>query len=80
MDRAAVIREMDDLHRTEIAEHEEVMGLIERHDLHGRGIGYVDAHLLASALLTPGAHLWTRERRPHAAAEHLSVAARDEET
>ena len=45
------------------ADDEEVLGFIDRHDLHGQGIGLVDVHLLASTLLTEGARLWTRDRR-----------------
>jgi predicted nucleic acid-binding protein len=45
------------------ATHDEVIALIGRRKLMGRGIGYVDAHLLAAALLTPGATLWTHDRR-----------------
>ena len=39
----------------------------------GRGIGYVDAHLLAAARLA-GAALWTRDKRLHAIAVELGVA------
>ncbi|WP_216699800.1 PIN domain-containing protein [Arthrobacter sp. H5] len=41
----------------------EVLAYIENHQLHGRGIGYVDANLLVSTALTPGAKLWTQDRR-----------------
>jgi predicted nucleic acid-binding protein len=51
-----------------------VLHLIERHELWGLGIGYTDAHLLASALLTPGGRLWTRDKRLHDQAERLGVA------
>jgi predicted nucleic acid-binding protein len=44
--------------------------LIERHQLMGRGIGWVDVHLLASAKLS-GCHLWTLDRR-------LAVIAREQ--
>lgn len=43
------------------AGHEEAMVLIERLGLHGRGVGWIDVHLLASALLT-GCPLWTLDR------------------
>jgi hypothetical protein len=43
--------------------------------LSGLGIGYVDAHLLASVRLTPDAPLWTRDKRLHAAAKQLDLAA-----
>ena len=44
------------------AEHDEVMELIETHSLMGKGLGYIDMHLLASALLTD-APLWTLDRK-----------------
>lgn len=51
----------------------EVLGLIEREELWGSGIGYVDAQLLAAGRLTP-ASLWTHDRRLAAAASLLGVA------
>jgi predicted nucleic acid-binding protein len=45
-----------------VAEHSEVMTLIETQRLWNLGIGYDDAHLLASVYLTPGSWLWTRDR------------------
>jgi len=41
----------------------ETLELIDRHRLMGKGIGYFDAHLLASVLLTDQAQLWTRDKR-----------------
>lgn len=54
-----------------VATDAEVLTLIEQQKLFGLGIGYVDAHLLASTRLTPGARLWTIDRRLHAAASRL---------
>jgi hypothetical protein len=45
-----------------LQEAERITGVKER-KLMGRGIGYVDAHLLASTLLTPGTQLWTLDRK-----------------
>jgi len=56
-----------------VAQDGEVAGLIERERLFGQGIGYVDAHLLASARLTVGARLWTHDRRLGVVAERLGV-------
>jgi predicted nucleic acid-binding protein len=53
----------------------EVLSFIEQQSLHGLGIGYVDAHLLASVRLTPGSALWTRDKRLVKIAEKLNVAA-----
>jgi predicted nucleic acid-binding protein len=40
--------------------------------LPGLGIGYIDAHLLAAAQLTPDASLWTHDKRLAAAARTLT--------
>jgi len=45
-----------------VASDSEVLLLIEQEQLMGRGIGYVDAHLLASAKLSHG-QVWTQDRR-----------------
>jgi hypothetical protein len=45
------------------ATDEETLQFIERHRLMGKGIGYVDVHLLASVALTEGARLWTLDKR-----------------
>jgi predicted nucleic acid-binding protein len=56
-----------------VASHWEMLSFIERRGLRVRGIGYVDAHLLASAFLG-GTFLWTRDKRLHAVAFSLGVA------
>ena len=52
----------------------EVLAFIDAHALHGMGVGYVDVHLLAAVLLTPGSALWTLEKRLHEAATRIGVA------
>jgi len=44
------------------AEHEEVMHFIESYSLMGRGLGYIDMHLIASALLTK-VPIWTLDKK-----------------
>ena len=73
--RSATLQFLDELPKTVVASHAEVMSLVERHRLNGLGVGYVDAHLLASTLLTPGVRLWTRDQRLGAVAIRLGVAA-----
>jgi predicted nucleic acid-binding protein len=68
--RAGVLGLLANLPQALPATHEEVMTLIEAHSLSGLGIGYVDAHLLAAALLTE-ASLWTRDKRLRSAAQAL---------
>jgi predicted nucleic acid-binding protein len=74
-DPDAVLGALADLPQAVAATDAEVLGFIGRHGLAGSGIGYLDAHLLAATLLTPGARLWTRDRRLAAEAERLSLAA-----
>lgn len=54
------------------AEHEEVMRFIEKHRLMGKGLGYIDVHLIASAMLT-GVPLWTLDKRLNRTAQDLGV-------
>ena len=56
-----------------IARDSEVMTLIEDKRLWGSGIGWVDAQLLASALIVR-CELWTRDERLQAAAGKLGLA------
>jgi predicted nucleic acid-binding protein len=63
-------------HATE-ASPAEVRHLVESRQLYGRGIGLVDAHLLASVLLTPRARLWTRDRRLGTIARELDLHLAD---
>lgn len=73
-DRLSILELLQDLPAAAVAEGEEVLGFIERHVLHGKGIGYVDVHLLASVALTEGAKLWTRDKRLHLVAQALGCA------
>ncbi|MDO9694959.1 MAG: PIN domain-containing protein [Candidatus Latescibacteria bacterium] len=54
------------------ADDRETLALVERRGLHGRGLGWIDAHLLAAALLT-GCRLWTRDRALARAAADLGL-------
>jgi predicted nucleic acid-binding protein len=70
--RRTILSALHDLPRARVATDAEVLVLIERGALAGRGIGYVAAHLLASALLTAGL-LWTRDKRLHEVAGQLGL-------
>jgi predicted nucleic acid-binding protein len=76
-DRSSILELLQDLPAAVVADSAEVLGFIERHGLHGKGIGYVDVHLLASVALTPGAKLWTRDKRLRAIAVALRCAFQD---
>jgi predicted nucleic acid-binding protein len=74
--REAFLRDLRDLPRAAVVADEEVLRFTDRQALFGRGIGYVDAHLLAAARLTAGARLWTRDRNLQAVAAELDLAFR----
>lgn len=52
----------------------EVLTLIESHSLYSRGIGLVDAQLLASTLVTPDTQLWTADKRLQEIALELGIS------
>ncbi|WP_431227840.1 type II toxin-antitoxin system VapC family toxin [Burkholderia contaminans] len=58
------------------ASMQEVMAFVERERLYGMGCGLVDLTLLASTLITPGAHFWTLDRRLAALADRFAVEFR----
>ena len=76
-DRLAILELLQDLPAAVVAESDDVLGFIERHRLHGKGVGYVDVHLLASVMLTDGARLWTRDKRLRSVAQELDCACTD---
>ncbi len=71
--REEILRLLDDLPQATVATPAELRDLIERHELYGVGIGYVDAQLLAAALLTDDAALWSGDRRLRKAAQRLGA-------
>lgn len=56
------------------ATHAEARALIEHRQLMGRGIGFIDMHLLAATALTGGARLWTLDKRLDQVATELNIA------
>ena len=73
--RDAVLGALQDMPQAGVATEPEVLRFIGEKGLFGLGIGYIDAHLLAAVLLTPGSLLWTRDKRLLAASSRLSIAA-----
>lgn len=71
--RTRILQLLISLPQAIVVEDHQVLAWIERQALHGRGIGYVDAHLLASASVSE-AKLWTRDKRLHALAEAKGLA------
>jgi predicted nucleic acid-binding protein len=72
--RTEVLGLLGEMPRAEAASHEETIEFVNRHDLVGCGVGWVDVHLLVSTALT-GAKLWTLDRRLAAAAGRLALLA-----
>ena len=75
-DRADMMRLFRRLPKILAASHDEVLFLIEYHQMMGRGIGFIDAHLLASTAMTPSTRLWTNDRRLMVLSSELGVAYR----
>lgn len=72
--RKMVLSLLQDLPTIQVATDDEVLFFVERHELMGRGIGYVDAHLLAAIMLEGTARLWTRDKRLGSVAETMKLA------
>ncbi|WP_439632548.1 type II toxin-antitoxin system VapC family toxin [Glycocaulis sp.] len=73
-DRADILADMENLPIAPLAADEEVRRLIDQHGLAGSGIGYLDAHLAASAKLGALQGLWTRDRRLARVLDRLGLA------
>jgi len=72
--RARTLADLDQLQPSQQASAREVLAFVERERLFGLGCGWVDMVLLASALMTPGAALWTLDGRLATLAERLGVS------
>jgi predicted nucleic acid-binding protein len=72
--RAEVLDLLKRMPQVPTATDQEALEFIERRALMGRGIGYVDVHLLAATALSHGLRLWTRDRRLAALADEMGLA------
>jgi len=72
--RGEVLQLLGELPAAPMATDPEALDFIERRALMGRGIGYVDVHLLASVALAGTAQLWTQDKRLAAVAADLELA------
>jgi predicted nucleic acid-binding protein len=73
--RHEILNALAKLPSAEIASHEEAMALLDRGALAGSGVGWIDVHLLASALLA-GLRVWTLDHRMAVAARSLRLQVR----
>jgi len=71
--RTIILSLLEALPTVATVEHAEVMTFIESRKLMGKGLGYVDVHLLASAVLSELA-IWTLDKRLEQAADFLSIS------
>jgi len=71
--RKTILGLLKDIPAARTATDGETLLYIENHHLMGRGIGYIDVHLLASATLS-ATWLWTRDKRLHGVAESMGIA------
>ncbi len=71
--RTGTLSSLAALQQSQQASLSEVMDFIEREKLYGQGCGIVDMILLASTLITPGAELWTLDKRLSSLSEKFGV-------
>lgn len=72
--RSKVLYALNAMPAAPVATHDEALVFLAHHRLAGRGIGWVDVHLLASTALADGARLWTRDKRLAAVAADLGFS------
>jgi predicted nucleic acid-binding protein len=70
--RREILALLASLPQAPLAGHDEALGFLENAKLHGKGVGWIDIHLLASARIAH-APLWTLDRRLARTAEILSI-------
>jgi predicted nucleic acid-binding protein len=62
LNRAAILSDLQALPAAQVCSNAEVLHLVETRKLWGRGLGWIDAHLLASTILS-NCRLWTLDKR-----------------
>ena len=72
INRVEILGTLQELPMVLVAEQEEILEFLERERLYGCGLGWIDAHLLASARLS-GCSVWTLDKAMAAAAIELEV-------
>ena len=74
-ERNKILAFLDMLPRVRVARLDEVRQMVEARSLYSRGIGLIDAHLIASIFLNPPTLLWTKDKRLAGIAESLGIRA-----
>jgi predicted nucleic acid-binding protein len=75
--RSEILSALHELPQVVLVDHLEVLDFLETHALQGRGLGWIDLHLLAAARLA-GVPLWCRDKRLAQVARSLSLAMRED--
>ncbi len=70
--RTEIISLMQSLPMLDVIEHEELLLFIESNNMMGAGLGFVDVHLIASAILA-GSPLWTQDKKLKQACLRLNI-------
>jgi hypothetical protein len=71
--RKHLLADYEQMHHAPVVPHGDVVAFVRHRRLHGRGVGWIDAHLLASALVGR-LRLWTTDPRLAAVAKELRIA------
>ena len=74
-ERTQTLALLDLLPQVRVAQLNEVRLTIEARSLYSRGIGLIDAHLIASVLINPPTLLWTRDKQLRKLAEGFGIHA-----
>ncbi|MFQ5720182.1 MAG: type II toxin-antitoxin system VapC family toxin [Acidobacteriota bacterium] len=72
--RGEILSLLNALPQVQQAQHDEALALMESRRLMGRGLGWIDIHLIASALVSRTS-LWTSDKRLAACAQALGLAS-----
>jgi predicted nucleic acid-binding protein len=73
--RNQLLNDYEQMHQAPVVAHDEVVAFVQSRRLYGRGVGWIDAHLLASALVGR-LKLWTTDARLAVVAEELGIGYR----
>jgi predicted nucleic acid-binding protein len=72
--RAEVLKLLKNLPQAPVASQEEMLYFIANNKIMGRGIGFVDAHLMAAAAMVDTSRIWTRDKRLERVAADVNLA------
>jgi predicted nucleic acid-binding protein len=71
--RTRLLADYEHMHQAPLVNHDDVVAFVRDRRLHGRGVGWIDAHLLASALVGR-LKLWTVDPRLATLSRELGIA------